>query len=52
MLSYFLQVIGKLASLQELKRISAKDKLRLKMLKGDIVVERLDSKGVYQPLNT
>ncbi|XP_067943504.1 mitochondrial disaggregase-like isoform X1 [Watersipora subatra] len=45
------RVIGTLASLQEVQKIFAKDKLRLKVHKGEVLVERLSANGVYQPIH-
>ncbi|KAF6025974.1 CLPB [Bugula neritina] len=45
------KVIGKLASLQEIQKIGAKDKLHLSIRNHDIIIEKLNSSGKFTPVS-
>jgi len=48
---FYEQVIGKLASLQEIQKIGAKDKLHLSIRNHDIIIEKLNSSGKFTPVS-
>ena len=47
---FLLQVISKLASLQERQLITTKDKLMLKVNDGKVVVEKMAANNSYRPI--